>query len=113
MLHWLWLAWSVAALAVGADSLPPTTPQDLKAVALSAERIQLTWSAAADDVGVVCYDIERNGRLVASVVDHQYLDVELTPNTQYQYRVAAVDILSNFSGWSTAVTLRTPPGKKR
>src|SRR6185436_13442649 len=41
------------------DTTPPTAPGSLVATAASATQINLTWTAATDDVGVTGYRIER------------------------------------------------------
>ncbi len=41
------------------DTTPPSVPGTLAAVAVSASRINLSWGAATDDIGVTRYRVER------------------------------------------------------
>src|SRR5882672_4273296 len=49
------------------DTSAPTTPSALNAVAISANRIDLTWNASTDNVGVVGYKVYRDGMFWKSV----------------------------------------------
>ena len=53
----------------GGDAEAPTTPTNLTATAVSASRIDLSWDASTDNVGVAGYKIYRDGSLVASSMD--------------------------------------------
>src|SRR5206468_5895667 len=48
-----------AITAAFTDAQPPTTPGNLTAMAASSSRIDLSWIASTDDVGVAGYAIER------------------------------------------------------
>ena len=48
-----------APLGGPVDSSPPTAPSGLVAGAVSSSRIDLSWSAASDNVGVTGYEVER------------------------------------------------------
>ena len=50
----------------------------------------LQWTASTDNVGVVGYDIERDGSLVSVVAGVQYNDTGLAPGTTYRYAVQAL-----------------------
>ena len=67
----------------------PATPTGLEATAISNTEIDLTWDAVTGASG---YDIERDGTVIAT--DHSsttYNDTGLTLNTEYEYRVRAVE----------------------
>ena len=57
------------------------------------------WTAATDNVGVTLYRITRNGEVVGSVSGQSqaFLDMDLTPNTEYNYTIQAVDAAGNWS----------------
>lgn len=86
-----------ATTAASADTQPPTTPEGLSASAVSSSRIDLTWSASTDDVGVVGYKIYRNGSEIAWPSTPSFSDTSLSPATQYCYTVAAYDAADNIS----------------
>ena len=52
------------------DTEDPTTPQGLKAKA-SSNRVDLSWRASTDNVGVAAYEIFRNGSLHTTTRERQ------------------------------------------
>ena len=91
--------------AVGSPSpdTPPTTPSDLSLTAVSATEIELTWADNSNDE--TGFKIERsrdqeNWTVVATTAADvtRYRDTDLTSNTQYYYRLSAI----NDSGDSAA-----------
>ncbi len=91
------------------DSQAPTVPAGLAAVALDGHSVALTWQVAADNLGVVAYDVDRDGTTQRVHTTHgSYGDVGLDPGTEYTYTVAAVDAAGNVSAPSAAVTVSTP-----
>jgi chitinase len=97
---------------VTTDALPgPTTPTDLVATAVSPNRIDLEWSPSEGEAGIAFYLILRDGTEVASATGTSYQDSNLTPETTYEYRVAAVDgndMESDLSEPASATTLAEP-----
>lgn len=74
------------------DATPPTAPTNLAAAAVSASRINLTWSAALDpESGISRYRIYRNGILLDSTSATAYGNTGLTGSTTYAYYVIAVN----------------------
>ena len=106
----------VAGLIGPPDTSPPTAPLNVLATTFSSTQINVTWSAATDNVGVAGYRIFRNGTQVGSTATAlSYPDTGLAPSTQYTYTVVAFDAAGNASApssGSTATTLTpdtTPP----
>jgi len=98
-------------LATGkVERVRPTTPANLTSVALDSRTIRLTWTASTDNVGVVGYNIRRDGQHVASLRDGTttFLDGQLEPGTTYTYQVKAFDAAGNESALSSATTATTP-----
>ena len=89
------------------DTQPPSAPGDLVADAPSPFHVDLAWSPSTDDVGVVAYDVYRDGALVASVAGHTLADDDVTPGDRYDYTVTARDAAGNVSppGGPASVTL--------
>src|SRR6185436_7582445 len=50
-----------AATISAADTIPPSTPIGLVALAAGGSAINLTWSASSDNVAVTGYVVKRNG----------------------------------------------------
>jgi chitodextrinase len=83
---------SQPAAASTLDGSPPSRPQDLTAEAASASSIQLNWSAATDpETGISAYRVYRDGEQVGETGGTSYLDTGLDDNTEYRYRVSAVN----------------------
>ncbi|HKU16167.1 MAG TPA: family 31 carbohydrate-binding protein [Steroidobacteraceae bacterium] len=95
------------------DTTAPTVPANLQATATSSSSIALTWSASTDNVGVVRYDIYRNGSgsALASPSGTSHTDSGLAASTLYSYTVRACDAAGNCSALSTAAsaTTQAPP----
>lgn len=65
-------------------------PTGFAAIPVSTTQIDLSWATAA---GADAYDIERDGTIVATqVVGATYSDTELSPGTQYSYRIRSVQL---------------------
>ncbi|EFU40403.1 S-layer domain protein [Paenibacillus vortex V453] len=91
------------------DTTAPTVPGNLAAAAVSSSQINLSWTAATDNMGVTGYDIYRNGVLVGSAAQTSYADYGLAAATTYQYAVRAKDAAGNLSDYSSTVTAVTAP----
>ncbi len=85
------------------DSSPPTMPGSLAATpANNPNRIQLSWLASTDDVGVTGYEVLRGGVLLATVTTGSYVDSAVTAGVTYTYTVRAVDAAGNRSAAASA-----------
>jgi fibronectin type 3 domain-containing protein len=85
------------------DSSAPTQPGSLRAVAANGpDRVELSWTASADDVGVVGYEIVRDGALLAKVTTTAYTDGTARAGTTFAYAVRALDAAGNRSAAATA-----------
>ncbi len=89
------------------DTTPPTVPLNLKATPVSSAAVTLSWSASTDAVGVVGYDVYRNGLKIARTTTTTYADTMLTPLTTYTYTVSAYDAAGNLSARSFSVSAKT------
>jgi chitodextrinase len=100
------------------DTEPPSAPSGLTATAISSTQIDLAWTAATDNVGVVLYRIERcegpscgNFDEIGTSATTAYSDPGRTPSTSYTYRVRAQDavpLLGLYSNLASATTQSTP-----
>ena len=89
------------------DGTPPTAPGSLTATAASSTQVNLTWTAATDNVGVTGYVLSRGGVQINTLTGLTFADSGLTAGTSYTYAIAAVDAAGNV-GPTTAVTVTTP-----
>ncbi len=79
------------------DAEPPTKPRGLTTEVRTSRRIKLDWNPSSDNVGVAGYRVFRNGAEIAFTGETDYLDIDLTPETEYAYKVYAVDESGNVS----------------
>ncbi len=105
-----------AASTTGApDGTPPSKPGNLSAAAASSSQVNLTWSASTDNIGVVGYNVYRNGTLLPGPTQpdpnppRTYSDETASPGTTYTYEVSAVDAAGNESTKASA-SVTTPDG---
>lgn len=94
----------------GSDTQAPTVPADLSATAASDTRIDLSWSASSDDVGVAGYHVYRGGSQVADVSGTSYSDTGLSASTTYDYKVSAYDAAGHESARSSTASATTKDG---
>ncbi len=91
------------------DTQAPAAPTNLTATAASSTRVDLSWTAATDNVGVTGYDVFRNGALLTTVgAQTTYADTTVTAATTYQYKVRARDAAANLSAFSNTASVTTP-----
>ena len=90
------------------DTVAPSTPTSLVATAVSASRINLSWSASTDNVAVTGYRVFRGGALLVTLGNVTSLqDSNLGAGTTYVYTVRALDAAGNVSGNSAAASATT------
>ncbi|AKZ54069.1 putative sugar hydrolase [Streptomyces ambofaciens ATCC 23877] len=96
--------------AAVADDSAPTRPGGVRGRVVGSRAVQLTWSAATDDRGVVSYDVHQGDTKVHSVGGGQTAAVVtgLRPGTRYSFTVRARDAADNVSAAGEAVRLTTP-----
>jgi glucose/arabinose dehydrogenase len=99
-----------------ADNQPPTAPTELTGTA-SGTSTNLTWGASTDNVGVIAYDVFRDGAPAGTVAGAvgtppgtTFNDSGLAANTTYDYYVVARDSQGNVSPHSNQIPVRTGPG---
>ncbi|MDQ3562960.1 MAG: DUF1929 domain-containing protein, partial [Pseudomonadota bacterium] len=107
----------ILRIGAPADTTPPTVPGSLSATASGANRIDLSWIASTDDVGVTGYQVERcqgtgctNFAQVTTVTTTSYSDIGLLAATTYRYRVRATDASGKLSAYSNTATAATTAG---
>jgi len=95
------------------DTIPPTTPTSLQANPISSSQINLTWTAATDNVGVIGYNVYRDGSLnpIDTSPTPSYSDSGLIASRTYSYEVSAFDATGNEGSKSTpaSATTKAPP----
>jgi fibronectin type 3 domain-containing protein len=99
-----------ATITPVSDVQPPTTPTSLAATPVNPNRVDLTWNASVDNIGVTGYTVYRNGAQldVTGGSTTSYSDTTASPATQYTYRVDAFDAAANHSAQSSPAVATTP-----
>ncbi|MGL4819713.1 MAG: lytic polysaccharide monooxygenase [Bacilli bacterium] len=89
------------------DTLAPSVPAELRATAVTSSSVSLAWNASNDNVGVVGYDVFRNGVKVGASATPTFTDTNLVANTNYQYAVRAYDAAGNTSATGSVLSVQT------
>lgn len=107
---------TLARVIFDPDTIAPSIPTGIVATPVSSSRIDVTWAASTDTggSGVSGYLVYRNTVQIASTNQVIYSDTGLSPNTAYQYQVAAFDGAGNVSSLSviasgTTQAVQGPP----
>ncbi len=98
----------VVTTAPPTDTMAPSTPGGLTAVAANSGEVDLAWGASTDDVGVAGYTVYRNGAAVGTATGTSYADGGLAAGGTYSYTVDAYDAAGNHSAQSTVASATTP-----
>jgi chitodextrinase len=98
---------AAAAATTLPDTTPPTTPGTPTATSVSSAQVGLAWAPSTDNVGVVGYQVLRNGAQIASVAGTSYTDPAVSPSTTYTYQVIAYDAAGNTAS-SGSLSVTTP-----
>lgn len=91
-----------------ADTQSPTAPSGLSATAASSTRVDLSWTAASDNVAVTGYDVLRDGVGIGTATGTGYSDTTAAASTSYSYTVRARDGAGNVGPASGAASATTP-----
>src|SRR5690606_14987124 len=91
------------------DTTAPSSPTNLVADNITQNSATLNWTAATDNVGVVIYRVYNNGILLNSTESSvtSYKLTGLSPNTEYNITVRAVDFAANESLDSNKIRFNT------
>jgi chitodextrinase len=96
------VAGAVTTGALG-GGVAPAVPASLRATVQSGRQVRLTWKPSTDDVGVVAYEVFRNGARVGETPTTSYVD--RPGRGRFTYRVRARDADGNVSTLSLPVTV--------
>lgn len=97
----------VASSCLPPDDIAPSVPTNLRGSEDNGVEITLRWDAATDNRVVKHYEILRDGELVGSSSDTEFVDAQLTPETTYEYSVKACDAEPNCSAASAEKAITT------
>jgi hypothetical protein len=104
---------AILTLTVGAasngDAIAPSAPSALVATPVSASRIEVSWAASTDNIGVVGYIVRRDGVQIAATISTAYSDTGLASASTHSYTVVAYDAANNQTA-SSSVSATTAAG---
>ncbi|MFC5468963.1 carbohydrate binding domain-containing protein [Cohnella suwonensis] len=92
------------------DFQAPTAPTGLVSTGKTDTTVSLAWNASSDNIGVVGYDVYREGQLVGTTAAASYMVTGLPPSTSAMYSVKAKDAKGNVSSASNAISVTTAAG---
>jgi hypothetical protein len=91
------------------DTEDPTVPQNLSATP-GIGRVDLSWDASTDDIGVTAYVVRRDGQVIGQSSTTSFSNTtSVTPGATYTYTVAAKDAAGKTSAESDPATATVPP----
>ncbi|MBL7880885.1 MAG: endonuclease [Chryseobacterium gambrini] len=93
-----------------ADTQAPTAPTNLATNNPTSNTISLSWTASTDNIGVVGYEIYKDGVLYATVTGTTATVSGLNPSTTYNFYVIAKDAAGNASAVSNTASGTTLAG---
>lgn len=89
------------------DTEIPSAPTNLVATNITTFSVDLTWTAATDNLAVTSYDIYVNGNLYKNTTNTSKTIISLDSDTDYSIYTIAKDIAENKSAQSNTVNIRT------
>lgn len=90
------------------DTIAPSVPTNLSAVAVSSSQINLSWATSTDNVAVTGYKVFRGGVQIATTTTTSYTNSGLSASTNYVYTVSTYDGAGNVSALSAPANTTTP-----
>ncbi len=93
------------------DTTAPLVPAAPTIGQYGQTQVQVLWTPTTDNVGVAGYNLYRNGTLINTSSQVNYVDSSAVAGTTYSYQVQAFDAQGNTSDLSAPVTVTTiaPP----
>jgi len=91
---------TTTSMSAWADNKKPSTVNGVSARAISDNSVRVTWNKPWDNVGILGYNVYRNGAYHATVFDTNYVDNGVSKNKEYRYGIVAFDKAKNYNSVS-------------
>jgi chitodextrinase len=102
---------SLSSLAYAAktqvDSTKPSNPEGLTRTDSGPASISMAWQPSTDNVGIIRYNIYRNGAHIASSATTMFTDTSVGSGAPYSYLVRSLDEAGNWSNKSSILYAET------
>jgi chitodextrinase len=93
-----------------ADGSPPGPPGLLEVTAMLPHRVELAWEPAIDpESGIASYVVLRDGALQGETEGTGFADEAVQPESDYEYRVRAINGSGTSGEPGDPLNVRTPP----
>ncbi|TSE08509.1 endonuclease [Aquimarina algiphila] len=89
------------------DTEAPSVPTNLSGSNITENSVNLSWTAATDNINVEGYSIFQDGTLLTTTGSTTYIVSGLTTGTSYTFTVQAYDAAGNNSVSSNTITVTT------
>ena len=73
------------------DTSSPVKVSGVKVLGSGLDQMVVVWDQATDNVGVIAYQVSRDGGLVGTTPFPVFTDTGLQPNSTYSYEIVAID----------------------
>ena len=100
----------LAVTTPGASPLPPSAPSGLAQTGVTASQVQLSWTAATDNVPITGYTVYRDGAKVGTAAGTSYTDTTVSAASSYSYTVSATNNAGQEGPKSSPLAVTTPGG---
>ena len=74
------------------DDFKPAAPMNLQFVRSTSTSVMIRWTKSIDSNRINCYEIYRDGKLVGTTSNTEYIDNGLNTHTQYEYYIVALGV---------------------
>ncbi|EKF56407.1 fibronectin type iii domain protein [Galbibacter marinus] len=89
------------------DTEAPSSPTNLNANEITATSLVLNWSASTDNEAVDAYEVYNGDTSIGNTSNTSFNISNLDPDTNYQFRVRAIDNSENVSEFSNVLEVKT------
>ncbi|MEG2076932.1 MAG: fibronectin type III domain-containing protein, partial [Victivallaceae bacterium] len=102
-----WLLSGAMLLSYGTLAADDFAPKEVKFEKASYSKITLSWANSDPSRQIECYKIFRNNVEIGSSTTTSFVDATVLPGFEYVYKVQAVSVGGNVSGFSVEIPVKT------
>ncbi|MFK7858767.1 MAG: family 16 glycosylhydrolase [Granulosicoccus sp.] len=92
----------------GTDTTAPSVPTGLTLISAVSNAIAIKWVPSTDNVGVIGYNVYRQGEYVKTVFSTRYVDINPLSGIANNYSVVAFDAAKNYTSRSAELSITAP-----